>query len=151
MNENFEFEGIITNPAELALPYAQQSFGTASIEATTTEKDTLVELTEASQLGQMHSTYFVDASNGYIIPKDAISGGWFNYTRFDSGLVFEGHFDAYSIVKIGQLEKVDTAIRALCLTFEESMLVTPQFLPVDQEDMLLIPVLAVNDMSKTTA
>jgi len=144
-NQNRE---IITNPANLALPYANISWGTTTLEASKFEKDTVSELVGASEIGQMHSTYFVDASNGYIFPKDAANGGWFAYTRYFRGLMFEGHFDSYGIVKIGQLDEVDTCVRALCLAFEQSILVTPQFVPVDQEDMLLVPVIAVNEMSK---
>lgn len=148
INNEYRGDGIITNPAELALPYAAISWGSLALEASTHEKDALVELVSASEVGQMHDTYFVDASNGYVIPRDATSGGWFGYTRFDQGVIFEGHFDTFSIVKIGQIEEADTVVRALCLLFEQSMLVTPTFMPVEQEDLLLIPVLAVNEMSK---
>lgn len=90
--------------------------------------------------------WFVQAGRGYITPIEFDSSEDVTYHVLDD-LYFDGKFSCYSRVSIGRFFG-QGAVRALCMTFGEGTLVMPKFTELDDQDMLHIPVLAVQDMTK---
>lgn len=136
---------IVTNPAEIAEPFALKNFASLEFEHPVEYKDSLRELTELSEIGQMFRTWQLGASLGFVIPKEFDEHDTVSYHRLED-LYFEGELDSYSAISIGKLVDYG-AVRALCMTFESGMFVLPAMVEIEPEDRLHVPIMAVTNMS----
>lgn len=135
------------DPVELARERAQDaSYG---FEMTSADLHALAELEAgAEMLGFLHQRYFVEANRGMIFPQTLEREAQVSYTSLPDGVTFEGTLFTYSKVHIGQIIGRG-AVRALCLTFEDVILL-PYFDKIDDDKLLHVPVLAVNTASQTS-
>jgi hypothetical protein len=134
---------LITNPAELALPYVN----TIDSGISEDEERILVELDRLTALADMHTLYFAQVCKALAIPISFEADKPVSIENFGS-LTFEGKLATYSVVKIGRILG-GTSVRALCLSFNEVTLLP--FCDNLPDDLLLhVPVLAVDSISRST-
>jgi hypothetical protein len=134
-----------SDPAQLAEIKAEQLSGSGFY---IDEKDEriLAELDHAAnQLDFLDSSYFINANSALIIPKSWDRNQRVTYSRLGD-ILFEGKLTCYSRVSIGRLIG-QGAVRALCLSFDKAMLIS-YFDEIAEEDMLHVPVLAINDITQ---
>ena len=135
-----------SNPVELASIRAEQSTSDC-FEMTQADEHLLRELDMAAEmLGFLDKQYFINSGRSMIIPKSFEATERVTYTNF-FGLDFEGLFTCYSRVNIGRLVG-GTSIRAVCMTFGQATLL-PFFDPLPEDELLHVPVLAVNSITTT--
>lgn len=137
-------------PAEIAAEVVlfrldDPSFGRNFV-ATREEEIDLIWLSEAADKANLFGNWFIDAGLGFQIPRSFEVDEDIEYTRID-GLYFDGNFANFSRVSIGTLG--EHAVRAICVVFDSGTLVNLEFETLDEESMLHIPVLSVNEMSRT--
>lgn len=139
----------VTNPAELAQPYAVDLIYKKSFEELRVDEDELHVLNilgRAVRTLGLQGSYLVEAGRAFAVyehhnpalPTDVIN------TR---DLTFEGEFQEHTIVKFNGLEG-GSIIRALCLAFKKVTLL-PTFDKVSRERLLCVPVFAVEDILRT--
>ncbi len=132
------------NPVELAELRAQQSFSSSNNDFTMAPADQrlLAELDfAADELGFIGQSYFVQAARGLVIPKSFDASEDLTYTSI-TDVMLEGSFATFSKVHVGKIIGHGT-VRAVCLAFDGALLV-PQFVRVDPDELLFVPVLAVD-------
>ncbi len=142
------YNPLATNPAELALPFVEAIDTRSELSIGKEEERILVELDHLTDAAHMHGVYFTQAGRALSIPVTFESDKPTGYTSFNS-LTFEGRLVTYSVVKIGRLIGA-TSIRALCLSFDEVMLL-PFFDTLPEDRLLHVPALAIDSMSRTAA
>jgi hypothetical protein len=139
---------LVTNPAELALPFVEAIDTRSGLSIGKEEEELLVKLDHLTEVANMHAVYFTQAGRALSIPVSFESDQPTSYTSFNS-LTFEGRLVTYSVVKIGRLIG-STSIRALCLSFDEVTLL-PFFDTLPEDRLLHVPALAIDSMSRTAA
>lgn len=141
--------GMPRTPVELAELRAEQASVGHGFEQTPQDERLLAELDHAAEeLGFTDSSYFVESGRALIVPASFDADRPVAYTSL-FGLSFEGSFATYSKVHIGRLIGGES-IRAVCLTFGEAILL-PFFDPLEEGDLLHVPVLAVDSMECTSS
>lgn len=88
----------------------------------------------------------MQAGLGYVIPKSFEADEDIIPHKFD-GLYVEGKLACYSRLSIGKFLG-HGAVRAICMTFDQGTLVIPEFTELEEDDLLLIPVLSVQEISR---
>jgi hypothetical protein len=138
---------LITNPAELALPYADKIEPSSKLDTSESEEQLLTELDRLTAIADMHSIYFAQVFKALSIPASFESDSTVSIGNFNS-IAFEGKLITYSIVKIGRIIGQES-VRALCLSFDEvTLLPLYDYLPTDH--LLHVPVVAVDSMLRTS-
>lgn len=141
------------NPATLAQPYAEKLLMNGdldSIEHSDAELENLRDLMQlAYDTNTLNARFYVQSRKSIITPATQESLHNVAVIHFNEGLDYSGKFIGYSTVRIGQLIG-GNAIRALCLTFENTTLL-PYFDQVSPDKWLHTPVHAVGDMEKLVA
>lgn len=138
----------MTNPAELALPFVDTIDTRSQLNIGEEEERLLVELDHLTDLADMHGMYFTQAGRALAIPVSFEADEHTTYVSFNS-LTFEGRLATYSVVKIGRILG-STSVRALCLSFNEVTLL-PFFDTLPEDQLLHVPALAIDSMSRTAA
>ncbi len=140
------FFEIPATPVELASPIAESS---SSQVFDMTDQD-ILQLAflehSAEALGFLRKSYFIEAYRGVILPADLSGADRITYVNL-MGLAFEGRFLTYSKVHIGRLAGVG-AVRAVCMAFESATLL-PFFDTVSEDQLVHVPVLAVETIATT--
>jgi hypothetical protein len=116
------------NPKEIAIPHAE-AMSKSGFEHTEADRFMLAELEQvADELNFLGGRYFVECKRSFIFPADTgdESSIVHYYSYFDT--ILEGELISYSRLSIGQLVGRQ-AVRALCLTFDKSILL-PTFIAV---------------------
>lgn len=140
---NFELP---RNPAQLAETRAAENFSD-SFETSDLDHRLLAELDiGAESLGFLNNDYFVESGRAMILPASFQADETVLYTSF-FGLSFEGRFASYAKVHIGRIIG-GSAVRAVCMAFSEATLL-PYFDNIHRDEMLYVPVMAVNSMEQT--
>ncbi len=141
---NFELP---SNPAQLAETIATENFSD-SMEISDLDHRLLTELeVGAEALGFLNKDYFVESGRALILPASFQSDEPVLYTSF-FGLSFEGRFATYAKVHIGRIIG-GSAVRAVCLAFTDVTLL-PYFETVPDNELVFVPVLAINSMEQTS-
>lgn len=141
----------IRNPADLALPYAEQMVMDGLLdlyEPSEIEHDKLAELEVQAEAAQMlHNRYYVKSGRSFIAPfaherevKDV------NIHHFDNGLDFMGTLFTYSTLRLKR-GIGNGAIRALCLTFHGVKLL-PGLDDMPEGYLLHTPAFAVTEIDQ---
>lgn len=139
----------VTNPAELAQPFAYDLLKLKSFDQLIRNED---ELHLLNILGRAVKTlglkgdYLVEAGRAVDVPEQhnpSMGVSVFNIHN----LTFEGEFKEHTIVKLDGPEN-GSRIRALCLAFSRVTLL-PFFEKVSEDRLLCVPVFAVDDILRT--
>ena len=143
----------ISDPATMAQPYAESLMLGGHIDTMThteQEEQALKELTQiAFDSKMLFAKYIVKSHKSFITPATGQVQENVNVTHFDSGLTYSGKFVGFSTVRIGSIIG-GNAIRALCLTFEETTLL-PYFDELPSDKWLHTPAHAVKTMTQRAA
>ena len=132
------------NPVELALTQTAVISNEPDLENTRKEKEALSKLDWMSEMLGFHRKYFVESRKAFAIPVSFDRDKEVSYIRFDD-LTFSGKLETFSTLKIGRLAIVDLNIRALCLTFNHSILL-PFFDTLEEDELLFVPAEAISDI-----
>jgi len=136
-----------SDPVALALPVAEAKFTDPSFIGSPEDMKDLARLDRMAGLAGLVCGWVLDARRGFITPAEF--GSDEEISVFDlNGLYFEGTFGCYSRLSVGQ-DVGEGAIRALCLTFAKGILIKPNFVELEEGDLLHVPVLAVDDIKRS--
>lgn len=142
------FEDLVPNfenPAEVAAPFARSVGMNGDFDFSDEEEILLPHLDSVADETAMFGTYFVTTSSAYSVPVTFDRDGPVVY-KFFGKVTFEGPFVSHSLIRIGSIG--EASIRALCLNFSEALLV-PNMERIPESHLLHVPVLAVDDISRT--
>lgn len=137
---------IPTDPVVLASPLAELRFTDTSFEGSPDDIRDLIELDRMADDSGLLGAWTVEAFRGFVTPASFDADLPVTRWVLDS-LFFEGDFACYSRLSIGRFMG-QGAVRALCLTFGKGTLVSPVFVPLDDVDLLHIPVLSVKSIAR---
>ena len=141
------------NPAELALPYAEEVVVRGYLdnfdEVDVAEHQRLEELEIQAIAAQMLGhQYFVSSGRSIILPAEMEHDEIAQFEAAD-GVDFPGRLFSFSTVRVGRLIG-GNAVRALCLTFDNVTLM-PYFEKIDESKLLHTPAFAVRDIDELPA
>ncbi|MGI9028198.1 MAG: hypothetical protein ACR2FM_05175 [Candidatus Saccharimonadales bacterium] len=143
------------DPVELAGPYAEQLSryqGFDEFKRSELEEFTLGELNRAADsMRMLGETFFTSTGLGIISPYESEDDRELEtrYFKLNGDITLEGNFCTFAIIKVGRVSQKFDSVRALCLTFDEA-LVLPYFEKVKPGHMLYVPALAVKDIAQTS-
>jgi hypothetical protein len=133
------------NPVELAAERAEMSIS-QEFQMSSQDEALLAELDFAAEgLGFLDKKYFVSAATGFQVPASFEATDKVKYTRFD-GLSAEVVLATYAKLHIGRIIG-GGAVRAVCLCFSEGFVLN-RFSEIPEDQLLYVPVLAVNEISE---
>lgn len=138
------------NPAELGgelvLWRSNDSGYLRSFNPTREEELDLIWLEQAADQANLGGDWVVEARRGFVIPKSFDTTGEVTMAVLDKVLV-DGNFACYSRIAIAEIVGLG-AIRAICMTFDSGLLIKPRIAELDETDLLHIPVMSVEDISR---
>lgn len=106
----------------------------------------LIWLEQASDQAKLGGNWVVEANRGYVTPKSFDTAGEVTIGVLD-GVLIDGNFACYSRIAISEVVGLG-AVRAICMTFDSGLLIKPKITELDETDLLHIPVLSVEDISR---
>ena len=140
------------NPAELALSRSEavSNIDFRGPESILEEEQAVAELDVVSDIFGFSGRYFVESAQAFALPLDYELDQPVSVSNYGDGLMFQGKFEAHSVVKINSLhvswlESMD--INALCLMFDD-VLMLPYFETLDEDRLLFVPAASIDDMQR---
>lgn len=135
-------------PCEFAEDIALAGFGNFSFYVNSPrDLEDLDQLDDMASKAGLMGDWAIEAERAYIIP--AI--GEVSVRNLEIGVLsdirFKGSFLCYSRVNIGRVLGFN-AVRSLCMTFDNGVLADPEIIFIEDDQLLHIPVLATQDMSR---
>ena len=100
---------------------------------------------DAEDLFFTDQSYYVRAARGLVLPKSFEAEAPVDYGNYFD-IAFEAPFRCYSKIEVGRLIG-QRSVRAYCLVFDEA-LIFPQLDELRDDQLLHVPILAVNEMEK---
>lgn len=133
------------SPLDLARPIAEEVRINSDFDPAFHKENSLPYLDKVADDQNLFGVYFVQTGRGISIPAAFDADEEVRVWDMNC-LTFEGQFATHSLIQIGRLN--DLRVRALCLSFSEALLL-PYFDEIPDEHILHVPVLAIDDMSRT--
>jgi hypothetical protein len=143
----------VRNPAELALPYAEEVVLSGYLDdfdtVHATERKRLEELEiQAAAAHMLGRQYFVSSGRSVILPAELEHDEIAQFESTD-GIDFSGRLISFSTVRVGRIIG-SNAVRALCLAFDNVTLM-PFFEKIDDTKLLHAPAFAVRGIDELPA
>lgn len=140
-------ELIVSNPVELAEPFSSMVLEDLNLVHGRIESRILASLDGMADDLDMHGKYYLESNHAFAVPCSFEADDDVDYIAYNDGVMMSGIFFTFSVLKIGSILGAENSVRSLCLSFDETFLITQES-PVPESCFLHVPVLSVGSISR---